>query len=184
MKKLFYILALFIGFCSSVYAQKAKLSKEEFRNIQEKFITEKANLTTKEAKQFFPLYFELQDRKTALNKEAWKKIRKVKEENVSESEYGQLIEDVIETRIQIDKLDLEYVRKYKKILSAKKIFEIQRAEMKFHRELLKPKKKKCNAFLFLSDIVTQFDIQCSILSLHTFVELDFSFTCQSADSCI
>ena len=33
MKKLFYILALFIGFCSSVYAQKAKLSKEEFRNI-------------------------------------------------------------------------------------------------------------------------------------------------------
>ena len=47
MKKLFYILALFIGFCSSVYAQKAKLSKEEFRNIQEKFITEKANLTTK-----------------------------------------------------------------------------------------------------------------------------------------
>ena len=131
MKKLFYILALFIGFCSSVYAQKAKLSKEEFRNIQEKFITEKANLTTKEAKQFFPLYFELQDRKTALNKEAWKKIRKVKEENVSESEYGQLIEDVI-----------EYVRKYKKILSAKKIFEIQRAEMKFHRELLKPKKKK------------------------------------------
>lgn len=142
MKKLFYILALFIGFRSSVYAQKAKLSKEEFRNIQEKFITEKANLTTKEAKQFFPLYFELQDKKTALNKEAWKKIRKGKEENVSESEYGQLIEDVIETRIQIDKLDLEYVRKYKKILSAKKIFEIQRAEMKFHRELLKPKKKK------------------------------------------
>ncbi len=31
---------------------------------------------------------------------------------------------------------------YKKILSAKKIFEIQRSEMKFHRELLKPKKKK------------------------------------------
>ena len=28
MKKLFYILALFIGFCSSVYAQKAKLSKD------------------------------------------------------------------------------------------------------------------------------------------------------------
>lgn len=106
-----------------MYAQKAKLSKEEFRNIQEKFITEKANLTTKEAKQFFPLYFELQDRKTALNKEAWKKIRKVKEENVSESEYGQLIEDVIETRIQIDKLDLEYVRKYKKFFLPRKFLK-------------------------------------------------------------
>lgn len=76
MKKLFYILALFIGFCSSVYAQKAKLSKEEFRNIQEKFITEKANLTTKEAKQFFPLYFELQDKKNCLKQRSLEKDKK------------------------------------------------------------------------------------------------------------
>lgn len=142
MRKIFYILSFFIGFCTNVHAQKAKLSKEEFRNVQEKFITEKANLTAKEAKQFFPLYFELQDKKTSLNKEAWEKLRKGKEEYVNEAEYSQLVEDIIETRIQIDKLDLEYVRKYKKILPAKKIFEIQRAEMKFHRELLKPKKKK------------------------------------------
>ena len=142
MKKLFYILAFFIGICINAYAQQAKLSKEEFRNMQEKFISEKAKLTKKEAKQFFPLYFELQDKKTSLNKEAWKKLRKGKEKKVSETEYSQLVEDIIETRIQIDKLDLEYIRKYKKILSAKKIFEIQRAEMKFHRELLKPKKKK------------------------------------------
>lgn len=142
MKKLFYILAFFIGICTNAYAQQAKLSKEEFRNMQEKFISEKAKLTKKEAKQFFPLYFELQDKKTFLNKEAWKKLRKGKEKNVSEAEYSQLVEDIIETRIQIDKLDLEYIRKYKKILPAKKIFDIQRAEMKFHRELLKPKKKK------------------------------------------
>lgn len=140
MKKLFYILAFFIGICINAYAQQAKLSKEEFRNMQEKFISEKAKLTKKEAKQFFPLYFELQDKKTSLNKEAWKKLRK--EKNVSETEYSQLVEDIIETRIQIDKLDLEYIRKYKKILPAKKIFDIQRAEMRFHRELLKPKKKK------------------------------------------
>jgi hypothetical protein len=142
MKKLLYILALLIAFCSNLQAQKAKLSKEEFRKVQEKFITEKASLTAKEAKQFFPLYFELQDKKTSLNKEAWHKIRQGKQENVSEEEYNQIVEDVIETRIQIDQLDLDYVRKYKQFLPAKKIYDIQRAEMKFHRELLKPKKKK------------------------------------------
>ena len=142
MKKLFYILALLIGFCGSLQAQKAQLSKEEFRKVQEKFITEKANLTAKEAKQFFPLYFELQDKKTSLYKEAWHKIRKGKQENVSEEEYNEIVEDIVQTRIQIDQLDLDYVRKYKKFLTAKKIYEIQRAEMKFHRELLKPKKKK------------------------------------------
>ena len=142
MKKLFYILALLIGFYGSLQAQKAQLSKEEFRKVQEKFITEKANLTAKEAKQFFPLYFELQDKKTSLNKEAWHKIRQGKQENVSEEEYNEIVEDIVQTRIQIDQLDLDYVRKYKKFLTAKKIYEIQRAEMKFHRELLKPKKKK------------------------------------------
>lgn len=142
MKKLLYIIFLLIGLCSNLHAQKANLSKEEFRKVQENFIIEKANLTVKEAKQFFPLYFELQDKKTSLNKEAWRKIRKGKEANISEEEYNQIVEDVIETRIRIDELDLDYVRKYKKFLPAKKIYDIQRAEMKFHRELLKGKKKK------------------------------------------
>ena len=84
----------------------------------------------------------MQDKKTSLNKEAWHKIRQGKQENVSEEEYNQIVEDVIKTRIQIDQLDLDYVRKYKQFLPAKKIYDIQRAEMKFHRELLKPKKKK------------------------------------------
>ena len=33
MKKLLYILALLIAFCSNLQAQKAKLSKEEFRQV-------------------------------------------------------------------------------------------------------------------------------------------------------
>lgn len=142
MKKLFYILALLIGMCNTVQAQKDKLSKEEFRNMQEKYIAERANLTASESKQFFQLYFELQDKKTSLNKEAWKKMRKGKEENVSEAEYSQIVEDVIKTRIVIDKLELEYIHKYQEFLTSKKIYEIQRAEMKFHHELLRSKKKK------------------------------------------
>lgn len=63
MKKLFSILILFTCFCTYTQAQKNKLSKEEFRARQEAFITENAQLTPKEAKEFFPLYFELQDKK-------------------------------------------------------------------------------------------------------------------------
>ena len=43
-------------------------------------------------------------------------------------------------------MELEYVRKYKRFLSSEKIYLIQKAEMRFHRELLKdmrsPKKGK------------------------------------------
>ena len=60
MKKLFSILILFTCFCTYAQAQKNKLSKEEFRARQEAFITENAKLTQQEAKEFFPLYFELE----------------------------------------------------------------------------------------------------------------------------
>ena len=59
------------------------------------------------------------------------------EEGITDAEYSRLTEDVIKTRITIDELELEYLHKYKKVLSPKKIYDIQRAEMKFSRELLK-----------------------------------------------
>lgn len=142
MKKLFSILILFSCFCTYAQAQKNKLSKEEFRARQEAFITENAKLTQQEAKEFFPLYFELQDKKSAYNREAWQEIRKGKQGNLSEEEYASIVEALIQARITTDQLDLEYVRKYKKFLSSKKIYDIQRAEMKFHRHLLKPDRKK------------------------------------------
>ena len=92
-----------------VQAQHSHLSKEEFRERQQAFITEKAQLSAKEAQQFFPLYFELQDKKRECNKAAWQKQRKGKEENTTEEEYAQIVEDVIQARIDVDRLDLEYV---------------------------------------------------------------------------
>lgn len=71
------------------------------------------------------------------NKEAWQKLRQGKNANTTETEYGKIVEDVIQARIATDELELEYVRKYKQFLPAKKIYLLQKAEMRFHRELLK-----------------------------------------------
>lgn len=126
----------------SLFAQKPRMSKEEFRQCQEKYIKEQTGLTQQEAQQFFPLYFELQDKKDAINRQAWVQMRKGKEENLSEAEYNKIVEEIIKARISCDQLDLEYLHKYQKFLSSKQIFNIQRAEMWFHRELLKPHRKK------------------------------------------
>lgn len=132
-----FFLLFFVGCMAGLQAQKPRLSKEEFRERQREFITRHAGLTKEEADKFFPLYFELQDKKGARNREAWEKMRKGEEPGMSEAEYGQIIEEVVQARIANDKLDLEYVKKYRKFLSAKKIYDIQGAEMRFHRELLK-----------------------------------------------
>ena len=64
------------------------------------------------------------------------------EVSLSEAEYNYIVDDLFMARISCDQLDLEYLHKYQKFLSSKQIFNIQRAEMWFHRELLKPHRKK------------------------------------------
>lgn len=132
---LFVVLSLGI----SVQAQKNKsrCSQEEFRERQKSYLTEKAELSSEEAAKFFPLYFELQDKKKAINDESWKRSRKGKDPQTTEAEYEEIIDLVVKTRIKADELDMEYLQKFKKVLSARKIYKLQRAEMKFHRDLLK-----------------------------------------------
>lgn len=134
------ILLIVISISISMQAQDKKktgFSKEEFRARQEAFLTEKAELTKEEAAKFFPIYFELQDRKKAVNDEGWNQVRKGKDPKTTEAEYEEIVDNIVKARIQSDKLDLEYLQKFKKILSAKKIYKLQRAEMKFHRNILK-----------------------------------------------
>ena len=93
----------------SVQAQKKPgFSKEEFRAKQEAYLTQKAELTAEEAGKFFPIYFD-----------------------------EEIVDEIAHARLESDKLDIEYLNRFKKILSPKKLFKLQRAEIKFHRDLLK-----------------------------------------------
>lgn len=140
MKKLIVLFVMICGIIPLLWAADRgdqHLSRDEFRVKQEEYITEKADLSKEEAAKFFPLYFELQDRKKQLNDEAWNLLRKGKNENTTEAQYGEIMEGVYDARIASDRLDKTYFDKFKKILSCKKIYLIQQAEMRFHRELLK-----------------------------------------------
>ena len=103
----------------------------------ESIFTEKAGLTKEEAAKFFPLYFELQDKKKEQNDKAWSLIRQGKDEKTTEAQYNAIMEGVYDARIASDHLDKSYFGRFKKILSAKKLYLVQKAEMRFHRDLLK-----------------------------------------------
>lgn len=148
MKKLIVLFVMMCGVMPLLWATDGcdqHLSPEEFRTKQRAYITEKAGLTQEEATKFFPLYFELQDRKKQLNDEAWKLLRKGKDEKTTESQYEEIMEGVYDARIASDRLDKSYFDKFKKILTCKKIYLVQKAEMRFHRDLLKGMNKKGDA---------------------------------------
>ena len=132
-----------LALAGNVMAQNRGLSKEDFRNRQKEYFTNQAKLTEDEAKQFFKLYYELQDKKSEMNRSVWQKLRKAKTEELSDEEYNMLSEEIIRTRIQSGELDMAYFKRYEKILPAKKIYLLQKAEMSFHREMLK--RNKTNA---------------------------------------
>ena len=117
--------------------KKPGFTKEEFRARQEAYLTQKAEITQEEATKLFPIYFQLQDRKKTVNDKAWEQARKGKNPKTTDAEYEQIIEGIVKARIEADKLDLEYLQRFKKILSPKKIYKLQRAEIKFHRDILK-----------------------------------------------
>lgn len=140
MKRLIVLMAVVCSAWSLLRASDGcnqHLSPEAFRAKQQAYIAEKAGLTNEEAAKFFPVYFELQDRKKQLNDEAWSLLRKGKEEGTTEAQYEEILEGVYDARIAADRLDKTYFEKFKKILSCQKIFLVQKAEMRFHRELLK-----------------------------------------------
>lgn len=146
MKRLIILLFIICGFTPLLWAMdgcnQQRLSPEEFRAKQKAFIIEKAGLNKEEAAKFFPVYFELQDKKKALNDKAWGLLRKGKDDKTTEAQYAEILKGVYDARSASDKLERDYYEKFKKILSNKKIYMVQKAEMCFHRELLKSANRK------------------------------------------
>ena len=146
MKRLIILLFIICGFTPLLWAMggcnQQRLSPEEFRAKQKAFIIEKAGLNKEEAAKFFPVYFELQDKKKALNDKAWGLLRKGKDDKTTEAQYAEILKGVYDARSASDKLERDYYEKFKKILSNKKIYMVQKAEMRFHRELLKSANRK------------------------------------------
>lgn len=141
-RRMTILLAVFSMCLTAIIAQstnekKGRMGADEFKQRYQLYITQQAKLTQEEAAAFFPIYNECQEKKHNLNNQIWKLRKEVRGKSLSEKEYQRIIEDIAKLRIQIDELDQSYIPLYHKVLSYKKIFDVQEAESRFHREMLK-----------------------------------------------
>ena len=119
-------------------AQKKDVRSEtEFRLKKQTYMAQKAGLTEEESQKFFPLYFEFQDKKKEINKQAWGIAKKGKNPGTTDQEYEGIIDYFFDNQEAVIKLEKEYIKKYREILSNKKIYMIYWAEIKFSRNMLK-----------------------------------------------
>lgn len=120
--------------------------KEQIKAQKVAFITEKLNLTVDEAQKFWPVYNEM----AAKTEELEKKRRSIvqnyhkNKQSLTSEQMEALTDKMLKLEIMSVKLEVEYYRKFKEILSPEKIIELKISEHQFKHELLK-QLKGCEA---------------------------------------
>lgn len=136
MKKAVIILMLlFAGISMNAQDKsKQKFSPEKFRADMERFITEDACLTPNEAAKFFPLYDEMNKKQRVI----FDRMRKLgKNKPSDEAECRNTIRQRDKLDLELKKIQQTYHEKFMTVISASKLFDVIRAEEKFHRRMLK-----------------------------------------------
>lgn len=111
---------------------------KRFKAFRRDFLAKKTQMTQEEADAFFPLYDELSDKKFKLHYEVGEKMKKVWDENkATEEDYNAVLDAWEEVPVKEAALVKEYNRKFRKILSSKKLFRLKLAEDEFSREIMK-----------------------------------------------
>jgi len=150
-----WIFLLLLGLTSmnlSLFAQRDEKRRAEFEEFKEKrvaFITQAMNLTADEAKAFWPLFNELQEKKFDLNQQTRKAVfeftKKEKEgKDHTESEYKEIVNIIAQSKIKDAQLEEEYTAKFAKIISYEKIFRYQQADLQFARQMLRQQRGNDN----------------------------------------
>lgn len=131
------ILILLMLFTTVSFAQRG--NREKIKSLKVAFITEKLDLSSKEAQQFWPVYNRFEEERELLRKKERVEIReKINDMSaLSETEAKNLFEKFKAFKTDERKLEQAYITEMEKVLSAKKILLLFNSEEDFKRELLK-----------------------------------------------
>lgn len=135
-KNILLALALLSG--TFLFAQDGP-GRERIRTLKVAFITERLNLSSKEAQVFWPVYNEHEQQLEALRRKERVEIRGQLRnlDQLSEKEMGILLDELIAIQEKKQQQDTEFIKQMKKIISPKKTLLLLKAEEDFKRRLLK-----------------------------------------------
>lgn len=137
-----YILLIILLFASNIsFSQDCPRYKENREKIEAEkvaFITDKLDLTVKEAQHFWPVYNEFQKKREDAFIEKRKLHKNITKnaETLSDKEIIEALNNINKLKLKEVQLEKEYTDKYLKVLPAKKVIMLRKTEMEFKRTLL------------------------------------------------
>lgn len=140
MKKLLTPL-LFLCISFSLFSQKSEYKAQRIKTLKVAFITERLNLSEKEAQQFWPIYNAFDLEEDMLRKTAREKRKQIKDD-ITEAKAKIILDDLIKFENEKHKMKLDYIESLKTVISAKKIILLKLAEDDFRRKMFEEYKNR------------------------------------------
>lgn len=135
MKKYIYLVVIISTISLNAMAQKG----DRLEAMKIGFITERLNLSSDEAKVFWPVYNKFTDDLKKLRQSSKGKISEEMADMpaMTDAEAEKVLIDMVNFKIQEADLLKKYATEFKKVLPVKKVVLLFKAENDFKRELLK-----------------------------------------------
>ncbi len=116
---------------------------EKFQADKVAFLSQKMDLTVKEAEAFWPIYNEYSKAADAAHKDMMEAVGKInKAEELSDAETSAAIDALLATQKKENELQAKYTEKFKKVLPVKKVAAFFAAEDAFRKHLFHQFKDK------------------------------------------
>ncbi len=146
MKKILFVI-LFSWVTLALCAQSNSLTDErrkEFEAQKVAFFTQELELSPEEAAVFWPLYNEMRRKYREVETVMKGECKRIREsEKLQESDYETAIHFMLAQEQKLRDIKKEYYGKLMKVVPASKIWRLERAEHKFHRQLFEKLRREC-----------------------------------------
>lgn len=132
-----YLLIFFLILSSAIHTSAQTNKREQLEAAKIAFITQQLDLNPEQAEKFWPLFNEFSGKRKEL-RVAHRKLRmEVKTDDATEEQLKANINKMFELKQQELSLEKEYYNRFLKVLSAKQVVELVKAEREFIAQLYK-----------------------------------------------
>jgi len=131
------ILILFLGLTTIFFAQRG--DNDRVKAFKTAFITERLDLSSKEAEQFWPVYNDYRKKEKRLKRVRLSKIKVTNDfeiDNLSNQETDKILDDLLDIEGQLFQAKKSLVTELRKVISTKKVIKLFQAEQQFNKKLL------------------------------------------------
>lgn len=123
--------------CTVFYGQRGP-NRDKIKSLKIAFITERLDLSSNEAEAFWPIYNEHEASIEAIKRKERRDIRArlMDFDQLSEKEANDLLSDLIALEDEKYRINIAFMKKMSKAITAKKTFLLIKAEEDFKKRLL------------------------------------------------